>query len=75
MFKNQIKTEYLNIKKLEEIIDNSFTDIKISLHTIEKLGINMEELYNQLENVGIEFYKFKIKTLEKYKKNGYNGDI
>lgn len=67
MFKNQIKNEYLNIKKLEEIIDSNLIDIKISLHTIEKLGINMEELYNQLESVGIEFYKFKIRTLEKCK--------
>lgn len=67
MYKNEIKKEYQNIYKSITNIDNELVNIKIAMHTLEKLGINVNNLYKQLDNVGIEFYKFKTKNIEKFK--------
>ena len=67
MFKEQQKNELLSIYKSNEKIDNEITNIKIALHTLEKLGKDTKEIEKQLENVGIEFYKFKIKVLDNLK--------
>lgn len=64
MFKEQTKNELLSIYKSNEKIDNEITNIKIALHTLEKLGKDTKEIEKQLENIGIEFYKFKIKVLD-----------
>ena len=62
MFRGEIKNELRAIYKCNEEIDEKMVEIKIALHNLEKLGIDTTELYKQLENVGIEFYKFKTKT-------------
>lgn len=62
MFKNEIKNELRAIYECNEEIDEKMVEIKIALHNLEKLGIDTTELYKQLENVGIEFYKFKMKN-------------
>ena len=67
MFKEQTKNELLSIYKSNEKIDDEITNIKIALHTLEKLGKDTKEIEKQLENVGIEFYKFKIKVLDNLK--------
>lgn len=67
MFKEQTKNELLSIYKSNEKIDNEITNIKIALHTLEKLGKDTKEIEKQLDNVGIEFYKFKIKVLDNLK--------
>lgn len=67
MFKEQQKNELLSIYKSNEKIDDEITNIKIALHTLEKLGKDTKEIEKQLENVGIEFYKFKIKVLDNLK--------
>ena len=63
MFKNEIF-------KSENLIDNELVNIKIALHDLEKLGFDTTELEKQLENVGIEFYKFKIEIREFNEKVG-----
>ena len=67
MFKEQTKNELLSIYKSNEKIDNEITNIKIALHTLEKLGKDTKEIEKQLENVGIEFYKFKIQIIDSLK--------
>ena len=68
-FKNELKSIYNGIKN----IDNEFINIKIAIHNLEKLGLDTKELKNLLDNVGIEFYKFKMYsndyTKEKIKNN------
>lgn len=67
MFRNEIKKEYQNIYNSTSKIDDELVNIKIAIHNLEKLGINTNDLEKQLDNVGIEFYKFKIKNIEKFK--------
>lgn len=46
------------IKTLKNI-DKLFTELKVETHTLDKLGYNVENIYKQLEDLGIEIYKFK----------------
>lgn len=39
--------------------DKKFIDVKIATHSVDKMGVNVEEIYKQLDNVGIELYKLK----------------
>lgn len=59
MYKEQIKKELRDIIKNENEIDKCLVNIKVAMHTLEKLGIENEDLNKLLDNVGIEFYKFK----------------
>ena len=68
MFKGEIKNELRIIFMDNKEIDKKITEIKVALHNLEKLGLNITELYKQLDNVGIEFYKFKTKTIEEISK-------
>ena len=62
MFSGEIKNELRIIFMDNKEIDKKITEIKVALHNLEKLGLDTTELYKQLDNVGIEFYKFKTKT-------------
>lgn len=63
MFRGEIRSE------LRTIFMNN-KEIKVALHNLEKLGFDTTELYKQLDNVGIEFYKFKTKNTEEISKEG-----
>lgn len=67
MFENQIKEEFKTIYLANKNIDSEIVNIKVALHTIEKLGVNTKDLEKQLESVGIEFYKLKQLVLDKVK--------
>ena len=56
--KNELKTIFSNNQE----IDKKIVEIKVAIHNLEKLGINTRDLEKQLDNVGIEFYKFKNNT-------------
>ncbi len=56
--KNELKTIFCNNQE----IDKKIVEIKVAIHNLEKLGINTRDLEKQLDNVGIEFYKFKNNT-------------
>lgn len=62
MFRGEIKNELRIIFMDNKEIDQKITEIKVALHNLEKLGFDITELYKQLDNVGIEFYKFKTKN-------------
>ena len=64
MFKNEIKKEYQNIYNSTSKIDDELVNIKIAIHNLEKLGVNTHDLEKQLDNIGIEFYKFKVENKE-----------
>ena len=59
MYKNEIKKELQAIYNSNKNIDAELVNIKIAIHNLEKLGINTHDLEKQLDNVGIEIYKFK----------------
>ena len=40
-------------------IDKELVNIKVAIHNLQKLGVNTKDLEKLLDNVGIEFYKFK----------------
>lgn len=67
MFKNEVKKEYRTIYSSTSKIDNELVNIKIAIHNLEKLGINTKDLEKQLDNVGIELYKFKNENIERFK--------
>ena len=67
MFKNEIKKELQAIYNSNKNIDDELVNIKIAIHNLEKLGINTKDLEKQLDNVGIEIYKFKNENMEKFK--------
>lgn len=67
MFKNEVKKEYQNIYISTSKIDDELVNIKIAIHNLEKLGVNTKDLEKQLDNVGIEIYKFKNENIEKFK--------
>jgi len=60
--KNEIKNEFKTIFSNNQEIDKKIVEIKVAIHNLEKLGINTRDLEKQLDNVGIEFYKFKKNT-------------
>ena len=40
-------------------IDEEFVNIKIGIRVLSKLGVNTDKLYEQLDNIGMELYKYK----------------
>ena len=68
MYKNEIKKELQAIYNSNKNIDNELVNIKIAMHNLEKLGINTKDLEKQLDNIGIEFYKFKVENKDILKK-------
>ncbi len=59
MYKNEIKNELKTIYNSTKNIDSELINIKVAIHDLEKLGIKTNELEKLLENIGIEYYKFK----------------
>lgn len=64
MFKNEVKKELQAIYNSNKNIDNELVNIKIAIHNLEKLGYNTKDLEKMLDNIGIEFYKFKVENKE-----------
>ena len=64
MYKNEIKKELQAIYNSNKNIDNELVNIKIAIHNLEKLGFNVKDLEKMLDNIGIEFYKFKVENKE-----------
>lgn len=62
MYKNEIKKELQTIWQCNKNIDNELVNIKVAIHNLEKLGCNTKDLEKMLDNIGIEFYKFKIEN-------------
>lgn len=61
--KGELKTVFNAIKE----IDKQLVNIKVATHTLDKTGYNMNEEYNSLDEVGIEFYKLKTMYQDKIK--------
>lgn len=57
-----MKTELKAIYDSTKNIDKELVNIKVAIHNLEKLGFDTKDLEKTLENVGIEFYKFKTKS-------------
>ena len=64
MYKNEIKNNLETIYDSTKNIDSELVNIKIAIHNLEKLGVNTHDLEKQLDNIGIEFYKFKVENKE-----------
>lgn len=61
--KNYIKGIYVGIENMQR----DFTDIKIMIHSLDKLGLNVEDMYKQIDNLGIELKKLKDMNKNKIK--------
>ena len=72
MFKREIKENFKGIDKSCRNINKELTNIKVAIHTLEKLGIETKELENIMTNLGIEFYKLRNKNHDKFKENLLN---
>lgn len=59
MFIRQKKKEFQNMYKSMKNIDEEFVNIKIGIRVLSKLGVNTDKLYEQLDNIGMELYKYK----------------
>ena len=59
MFIKQKKREFQNMYKSMKNIDEEFVNIKIGIRVLSKLGVNTDKLYEQLDNIGMELYKYK----------------
>ena len=59
MFIKQKKREFQNMYKSMKNIDEEFVNIKIGIRVLLKLGVNTDKLYEQLDNIGMELYKYK----------------
>ena len=59
MFKNEIKNNLKEIYEDTKNIDSNFISIKVALHNLQKLGYKCDNFDKLLDNIGIEFYKFK----------------
>ena len=59
MFIRQKKREFQNMYKSMKNIDEEFVNIKIGIRVLSKLGVNTDKLYEQLDNIGMELYKYK----------------
>ena len=49
--------------------DKKFTDLKVATHSVDKMGVNVEDIYKQLDYVGIELYKLKNMIDDKIKEH------
>ena len=68
MYKNEIKKELQTIYNSNKNIDKELVNIKVAIHNLEKLGFNTKDLEKTLDNIGIEFYKFKVENKDTLKK-------
>ena len=64
MFKEETKKALFDIFTSKKRIDDELTSIKIAMHDLEKLGHDTTALEKALNEVGIAFYQFKIKSVE-----------
>lgn len=62
MFKSETKTYLKDLYDSIKEIDKSILKFKITMHNLDKLGYNIEEIEKLLNNEQIEFYKLKTKT-------------
>lgn len=67
MFIKQKKREFQNMYKSMKNIDEEFVNIKIGIRVLSKLGVNTDKLYEQLDNIGMELYKYKNIILDMMK--------
>ena len=67
MFIKQKKKEFQNMYKSMKNIDEEFVNIKIGIRVLSKLGVNTDKLYEQLDNIGMELYKYKNIILDMMK--------
>lgn len=67
MYSKEIKDNFKAIYVALNNINSDFTDIKILVHSLDKLGLNVEEFYKQIDNLGIELKKLKDINNEKFK--------
>lgn len=69
--KDNFKGIYVGLENMQR----DFTDIKIMIHSLDKLGLNVEDMYKQVDNLGIELKKLKDLNMKKYKERGFkNGE-
>ena len=66
MYNKEIKDNFALINTALDNINNDFTSIKILVHTLDKLGINMEDFYKQIDNLSIEIKKLKDMNIDKF---------
>ena len=66
MFSKELKNEFKQIFNSNKKIDEELANIKIAIHNLEKLGLDTKDLEKLLDNVGIEFYKFKEEIRTKF---------
>ena len=59
MFIKQKKKEFQNMYKSMKNIDEEFVNIKIGIRVLSKLGVNTDKFYEQLDNIGMELYRYK----------------
>lgn len=69
MFEKEIRENFKGIDKSCKNINKEITNIKIAIHTLEKLGIDTKELENAITNLGIEFVKLNAKNYDKFKES------
>lgn len=69
MFKREIKENFKGIDKSCRNINKELTNIKVAIHTLEKLGISTKELESAITNLGIEFVKLNAINYDKFKEN------
>ena len=50
-------------------IDKELVNIKVAIHNLEKLGCDTKDLEKTLDNIGAEFYKFKVENKDTLKKS------
>ena len=67
MFIKQKKKEIQNMYKSMKNIDEEFVNIKIGIRVLSKLGVNTDKLYEQLDNIGMELYRYKNIILDMMK--------
>lgn len=68
MFENEIKKEYRNLYLYAKELDERMVKTKVALHTLEKLGVNVDDMYKELDELGMDLYKIKNIINESYKK-------
>lgn len=67
MYSKELKDNFKGIYTALNNIQHDFTDIKILVHSLDKLGLNVEEFYKQIDNLGIELKKLKDINNDKFK--------
>ena len=62
MNKYELRTELVQLNDSLNLIDSQLLKAKVAYHNLEKLGYEVKDFYDMIDNMGISFSQLKTKS-------------